>query len=611
MGPAPTRGTCCPVPQFDVEAALETVRPIVDDVRDRGADAVLEWGERLDGVRPPSLRVPVATLQQALADLDPAVRAALEESIRRARLVHADQRRTDATTQVVPGGTVTERWVPVERVGLYVPGGRAVYPSQRRHERRAGAGGRRRVARRGQPAAAATSAGCRTPRSWPPARCSASTRCTPSAAPRRSRCSAYGTEECLRPVDMVTGPGQHLRRRRQAAAQGPHRHRRRGRPDRDRHPRRRHRRPGARRRRPDQPGRARRRSRPRCSSPTAQRSPTRSRQSWRVQVAATKHSERVAEALAGPQSARSCSSTTSTPACAVVDAYAAEHLEIQTRDAAAVAARVRNAGAIFVGPWSPVSLGRLPAPAPTTCCRPVAAPATPRPVGAVVPARDPRRRLRASDALRRVAHHVVALARRRGPACARAGGPGPVPAVTALEVPEPRRAAGPRGPARPDRRTARLSWTSPVRLNTNENPFTRCPGARGRRGAARSPTPRRAQPLPRPGRGRRCAADLADYLTRVRTCASRPSTCGRPTAPTRSCSSCCRRSAGPGRTRWASRRRTRCIPTTHRHRHPLGHRAPRAPTSVWTPQRAVEAVREHQPDVVFAGVARTTRQARR
>ena len=64
-----------------------------------------------------------------LADLDPAVRAALEESIRRARIVHREQRRTDTTTKVVPGGTVTERWVPVDRVGLYVPGGRSVYPS--------------------------------------------------------------------------------------------------------------------------------------------------------------------------------------------------------------------------------------------------------------------------------------------------------------------------------------------------------------------------------------------------------------------------------------------------------------------------------------------------
>jgi histidinol dehydrogenase len=118
-----------PRADFDVEAALETVRPICEDVRHRGSVAVLDHGERFDGVRPASLRVPAQALETALAELDPAVRAALEESVRRARIVHREQRRTDVTTQVVPGGTVTERWVPVERVGLYVPGGLAVYPS--------------------------------------------------------------------------------------------------------------------------------------------------------------------------------------------------------------------------------------------------------------------------------------------------------------------------------------------------------------------------------------------------------------------------------------------------------------------------------------------------
>ena len=74
-------------------------------------------------------RVPAADLDRALAELDPDVRAALEVAIARTRAVHADQRRTDSTTELAPGATVTERWVPVERVGLYVPGGNAVYPS--------------------------------------------------------------------------------------------------------------------------------------------------------------------------------------------------------------------------------------------------------------------------------------------------------------------------------------------------------------------------------------------------------------------------------------------------------------------------------------------------
>ncbi len=113
----------------DVEAALSTVRPIVDAVADRGAEAALEYGESLDGVRPPSVRVPSSELDAALAGLDRDVRSALEVVIERTRAVHADQRRSDVTTTLGPGATVTERWVPVERVGLYVPGGNAVYPS--------------------------------------------------------------------------------------------------------------------------------------------------------------------------------------------------------------------------------------------------------------------------------------------------------------------------------------------------------------------------------------------------------------------------------------------------------------------------------------------------
>ena len=114
---------------LDVGTAVDVVRPICDDVRARGADAVREATGRLDGVDVTATPVPAAALARALADLDPAVRAALEEAIRRARLVHEAQRRSDVTVEVVPGGTVTERWLPVRRVGLYVPGGLLAYPS--------------------------------------------------------------------------------------------------------------------------------------------------------------------------------------------------------------------------------------------------------------------------------------------------------------------------------------------------------------------------------------------------------------------------------------------------------------------------------------------------
>ena len=109
----------------DIDSVMATVRPLCEDVRIRGAQAVREITARLDGVDAEDFAVPQEALDRALAECDPALRAALEEAITRVRTVHADQRRTDVTTQVVPGGTVTERWVPVRRVGLYVPGGLA------------------------------------------------------------------------------------------------------------------------------------------------------------------------------------------------------------------------------------------------------------------------------------------------------------------------------------------------------------------------------------------------------------------------------------------------------------------------------------------------------
>src|ERR1700744_4152706 len=113
----------------DVDTVLPRVRPIVEAVAERGAEAALEFGATFDGVRPAVVRVPEAALQAALDGLSPDVRDALQVMIERTRKVHADQRRTDVTTTLGPGATVTERWVPVERVGLYVPGGNAVYPS--------------------------------------------------------------------------------------------------------------------------------------------------------------------------------------------------------------------------------------------------------------------------------------------------------------------------------------------------------------------------------------------------------------------------------------------------------------------------------------------------
>ena len=115
--------------RLDVESAVDQVRPVCDDVRDRGAVAVREATRRFDGVDGDELRVPASAIAGALEALDPDVRAALQEAIRRTRLVHEAQRRPDVSVEVAPGARVTERYVPVQRVGLYVPGGRVAYPS--------------------------------------------------------------------------------------------------------------------------------------------------------------------------------------------------------------------------------------------------------------------------------------------------------------------------------------------------------------------------------------------------------------------------------------------------------------------------------------------------
>ena len=352
------RGTL-PRAAMDVEAALDTVRPICDDVRQRGAAALRDLAERLDGVRVDALRVPVAAIATALADLDPAVRAALEESIRRVRVVHRDQRRSDVTTVVTDGGTVTERWVPVGRVGLYVPGGRAVYPSSVVMNvvpaQEAGVASLA-VASPPQPDAGGL------PHPTVLAACAllGVDEVYAVGGAQAVAMFAYGANEddgtlVCAPVDLVTGPGNiyvtaakrllkgvigidseagpteiavladdsadpvHVAA--DLVSQAEH------------------------------------------DTLAAAVLVTDSAEladavalGLEAQVAATKHTERIREALAGDQSAIVLVDDIDA-GLAVVDAYAAEHLEVQTRDAAAVAARVRNAGAVFVGPWAPVSLG--------------------------------------------------------------------------------------------------------------------------------------------------------------------------------------------------------------------------------------------------------------
>jgi histidinol dehydrogenase len=359
-----------PRAEFDVEAALAAVRPICDDVRHRGAEALRDLGERFDGIRPARLRVPAGVLKSALDVLDAEVRAALEETIRRARIVHEDQRRTDTTTQVVPGGTVVERWVPVDRVGLYVPGGLAVYPSSVvMNVVPAQIAGVASVAVTSPPQRDNTSvfAGYPSPTILAACELLGIDEVYAVGGAQAIAMFAYGARESgvdgtpnagavvCEPVALVTGPGNIY----VAAAKrllkgvigidaeaGPTEIAVLADDSAD----------------PEHVA-ADLISQAEHDTLAASLLVTDSEDlALRVEaalvrrVAATKHTERVTAALAGRQSGVVLVDDLEA-GITVVNAYAAEHLEIQTRDARAVALRIRNAGAIFVGAFTPVSLG--------------------------------------------------------------------------------------------------------------------------------------------------------------------------------------------------------------------------------------------------------------
>ena len=346
----------------DVDAALPSVRPIVEAVAERGAEAALEFGESFDGVRPPTVRVPGAELDAALAGLDPDVRVALEVAIERTRAVHADQRRTDATTTLGPGATVTERWVPVERVGLYVPGGNAVYPSSVVMNvvpaQTAGVGSLV-VASPPQAQSKGRFEGLPHPTILAAARMLGVDEVWAVGGAQAVALLAYGGVDTdgaeLSSVDMITGPGniyvtaaKRLCRSRvgidaeagpteiailadntadpahvaaDLISQAEH----------------------------DEMAASV------LVTPSADLADAVDTE-LAAQLSTTVHRQRVTTALAGRQSAIILVDDIDA-GIRTVNAYAAEHLEIQTADSDQVAAQIRSAGAIFVGPYSPVSLG--------------------------------------------------------------------------------------------------------------------------------------------------------------------------------------------------------------------------------------------------------------
>lgn len=339
---------------LDVAHAVDLIQPILKRVRHGNEADLIALCEEFDGIAPQQIRVPQSALDQALTQLDPKIRAALEESAARIRKVHSDQVRVDHTTTVVDGGTVTEKWIPVDRVGLYVPGGRAVYPSSVMMNVIPA-----QIAR--VPSIAVASPPQKESNGLPHPTILATcallgiTEVYAIGGAQAIALFAYGMQGLAEKCDLVTGPGNIYVAAAKRALRG-------------------------------------------AIAIDSEAGPTeiailaddtalaadvasdlisqaehdviaaavlvtpstdlaqQVEQELVKRVATTKHSERIRTALSGVQSAIVLVDSIE-QGLDVVNAYAAEHLEIQTRNSSLDASMIRNAGAVFIGRFSPVSLG--------------------------------------------------------------------------------------------------------------------------------------------------------------------------------------------------------------------------------------------------------------
>ena len=343
---------------LDINSALSDIKPILDSVKHGDESTLLELSSRFDGIAPQSLRVPKAVMSSALTTLDPQLREIITESVRRVRIVHRDQQRGATTTRVVDGGEVQERWVPVDRVGLYVPGGRAVYPSS--------------VVMNvvpaqiaGVPSIAVASPAQKENDGWPHPTILAACALLgvdevyAMGGAQAIAAFAYGVKngenEILEPVDLVTGPGNIYVAAAKRALRG-------------------------------------------TIGIDSEAGPTEIavvadstanpddvaadlisqaehdtiaaailitdsvKLAEEVQVRVqqrtvrTKHSARITEALSGVQSAIVLTDNLE-QSLDIANAYAAEHLELLVADPQSASEKIRNAGAVFLGRFAPVSLG--------------------------------------------------------------------------------------------------------------------------------------------------------------------------------------------------------------------------------------------------------------
>ena len=343
-----------PRAELDIETALLSISPILNTVKNGNESDLLDLCEKFDGTRPKSIRVPISEIESALNSLDIEIRKALEEAIRRITKAHSDQLRSEIFTQVVAGGEVTHKQIPVDRVGLYVPGGRAVYPSS--------------VIMNVVPAQSAKVASIAV--ASPPqvengglpnktilATCAllGITEVYAIGGAQAIAMFAYGVEGVCEGVDVITGPGNIYVAAAKRALRG-------------------------------------------LVGIDSEAGPTEvailADQSANpnevaadlisqaehdviaaailitdspelaqavqielgVKVEKTKHQERIRSALSGKQSAIVLVDSMA-QGVDVANAYAAEHLEIQTVNSKEVSKQIRNAGAVFIGRFTPVSLG--------------------------------------------------------------------------------------------------------------------------------------------------------------------------------------------------------------------------------------------------------------
>jgi histidinol dehydrogenase len=343
-----------PRAELDIDAALNAIAPILARIETGSETDLLDLCEEYDGIRPAQIRVPEAAITSALADLAPEIRSALEESIRRITKAHLDQVRSEVFTEVVPGGTVVQRWIPVDRVGLYVPGGKAVYPSS--------------VIMNVVPAQIAQVPSIAV--ASPPqvnngglpnqtilATCAllGITEVYAIGGAQAVAMFAYGVEGVCAPADMVTGPGNIYVAAAKRALRGKIGIDSEAGPTEvailaDEHA-------VAGEVAADLISQAEHDTIAAAVLVTTSLDLARNvERELNRQTAATKHSDRIFTALSGKQSAIVIVDSIA-QGIDVVNAYAAEHLELLVSNPEEVAKQIRNAGAVFLGRFSPVSLG--------------------------------------------------------------------------------------------------------------------------------------------------------------------------------------------------------------------------------------------------------------